>query len=336
MRIFSKGGAAASFSGRDALNIFSAFIVVSAGICGSLPAMGTAEIGIGQISPDGMFTATGENWYQAAPFKVETADLDAYPLEAPAAPVAPVVPAPVKLPPAAVAKPAPKHQTFVSFTSIADPQIFGTVSIAVSHLAVESRWRSIAPIAPRALFGATCKGRELCDSPLMHAWLRLRSSLSGPDVSPLDILHRVNAEVNAGIRYRSDTDNYGVPDYWASPAEVARRNSADCKEFALVKMWMLAALGVPNASMRIVVVKDMQSGAGHAILSVRLGGANLVLDNLTNRVRNDRTIGWYQPLYSVSTNGSWIHGVRRATTISRAESAAEVADADASDSSLSD
>jgi predicted transglutaminase-like cysteine proteinase len=333
MRIFSKDGATASFSGRDARNIFSAFIVGGTVICCSLPAMGTAEIGIGQTSPDGMFTTTGENLYQAAPFKVETADLDAYPLKAP---VAPVAADPVKLPPVAVPKPVPKHKTFVSFMAIADPQIFGTVSIAVSHLAIENRWRSIAPIAPKALFGATCKGRELCDSPLMHAWLRLRSSLSGPNISPLDILHRVNAEVNAGIRYRSDTDNYGVPDYWASPAEVARRNSADCKEFALVKMWMLAALGVPNASMRIVVVKDMQSGAGHAILSVRLGGANLVLDNLTNRVRNDRSIGWYQPLYSVSTNGSWIHGVRRATTLSQAESAAEVADADASDSALSD
>jgi len=334
MRIFSGGGAAATLSRRGAVNILGAFIVASAVICSSLPAMGTAETGIGRISPDGMFTTTGENWYQSAPFKVETADLDAYPLKAPVKPVAPVAAAPVQLPPVAVPKPAPKQKTFVSFTAIADPQIFGTVSIAVSHLAIESRWRSIAPIAPKALFGATCKGRELCDSPLMHAWLRLRSSLSGPDVSPLDILHRVNAEVNAGIRYRSDTDNYGVPDYWASPAEVARRNSADCKEFALVKMWMLAALGVPNASMRIVVVKDMQSGAGHAILSVRLGGANLVLDNLTNRIRNDRSIDWYQPLYSVSTNGSWIHGVRRATTISRAETAAELADA--SDNSLSD
>ncbi len=172
----------------------------------------------------------------------------------------------------------------------------------------------------------------------MHVWSRLRGSLSAQNVSPLEILHRVNAEVNKGIRYRSDTDNYGVPDYWASPAEVARRSSADCKEFALVKMWMLAALGVPNASMRIVVVKDMQSGLGHAILSVRLGGTNLVLDNMTNRIRIDRSIGWYQPLYSVSTTGSWIHGVRRATTISQAGTASQVADAnsDTPDDLLSD
>ncbi|MEI9915722.1 MAG: transglutaminase-like cysteine peptidase [Methylovirgula sp.] len=77
----------------------------------------------------------------------------------------------------------------------------------------------------------------------MHTWARLRADLSGKAVSPFEILRRVNAEVDAGIRYRSDTDNYGAPDYWASPAEVARRHSADCKEFALVKMWMLAALG---------------------------------------------------------------------------------------------
>jgi predicted transglutaminase-like cysteine proteinase len=310
MRIVSKGDHVASLDARRSFNAFIVFFLAGFLMSGARPVRAAEEIG--QVNAAGMFTIGGENWQQASPFKIAAIDF-AYPLTG----IAAAGPSKPKSPGVAL-----------MFASVADPQIFGTVSIAVSHLAVEARWRAIAPIAPRKLFGAICNGdRDLCDSPLMHAWARLRASLSDKTVSPLEILHRVNAEVNAGIRYRSDTDNYGVPDYWASPAEVARRHSADCKEFALVKMWMLAALGVPNASMRIVVVKDLENGDGHAILSVSLGHVNLVLDNLTSHVRDDRMIARYQPLYSVSTTGSWIHGVRHSQAISQLETKSQVADA---------
>jgi predicted transglutaminase-like cysteine proteinase len=121
----------------------------------------------------------------------------------------------------------------------------------------------------------------------------------------------VNVEVNAAIRYRTDAENYGAPDYWASPEELARRGSGDCKETALAKMWMLAALDIPLSSMRIVVLRDVRRGLGHAVLVVSMGDENFVLDNVTSEVRRDVAISWYQPLYAVSTTGSWIYGVRR-------------------------
>ncbi len=318
MRIVSKGGRVASLDARRNFNAFAALLLAVMLICGIHPARAAEEIGL--VNAAGMFTTEGENRQQSSPLKIAAVDFATYPLTGIVA--------------AAPSKPKSPAVTTM-FASVADPQIFGTVSIAVSHLAVEARWHAIAPIAPRQLFGASCNGdRELCGSPLMHTWARLRASFSDKTASPVEILRRVNAEVNAGIRYRSDTDNYGVPDYWASPAEVARRHSADCKEFALVKMWMLAALGVPNANMRIVVVKDLENGEGHAILSVSLGHVNLVLDNLTSRVRDDRTIARYQPLYSVSTIGSWIHGVRRSQAVSQLEIKSQVADAAVGDSSL--
>jgi predicted transglutaminase-like cysteine proteinase len=200
--------------------------------------------------------------------------------------------------------------------------LFGEAPIQVSHLAVERRWRAIAPFHAAALFGPRCDAdRELCDSALMHAWSRLRGGLRGSP-SQLDKIRRVNAEVNAAVRYRTDSENYGTPDYWASPDEMARRGSGDCKETALAKMWILSALDVPLSRMRIVVLKDLQRGLGHAVLVVSLNGENLVLDNVTSEIRRDVAIAWYQPLYAVSTGGSWIYGVRRPKLIANTASPA--------------
>jgi predicted transglutaminase-like cysteine proteinase len=225
----------------------------------------------------------------------------------------------------------PKPQVKLASLHIAKPgddeapvpvpsEIFGTVSIPVSHLAIERRWNAIAPFHPKTLFGSACRGdRSVCDSPLMHVWSRVR--VAATESSRLELLRRVNSEVNVAVRYRTDTENYGVPDYWASPEEMARRGSGDCKEFAMAKMWMLSALDFPAESMRIVVLKDTRRGLGHAILDVNLGGTNFILDNVTSEMRSDRAITWYQPLYSVSMTGSWIHGVRRPTRMASAEPA---------------
>jgi len=189
--------------------------------------------------------------------------------------------------------------------------LFGESPIPVSHLAVERRWLSIAPFNAKSLFSWRCEGDQaLCGSPLMHAWARLKEGMQS-NADRLATIRRVNTEVNAAVRYRTDTENYGVPDYWASPEEMARLGSGDCKEAALAKMWMLAALDVPLSSMRIVVLKDMRRDLGHAVLIVSLKGDNFVLDNVTNEIRLDQSITWYQPLYAVNTAGSWIYGVRR-------------------------
>ncbi|HTJ03096.1 MAG TPA: transglutaminase-like cysteine peptidase [Methylovirgula sp.] len=209
-----------------------------------------------------------------------------------------------------------------------DPNIFGTASISISHLAIDARWQEIAPLHPKSLFGASCDGdRALCNTPLMHTWQRIRSNLAAFGGSRVDLLRHVNTEVNTAVRYRSDTENYGVPDYWASPAEVARRGSGDCKEFALAKMWILAALDIPASSMRLVVVRDTRNGLGHAVLSVDVDGTNFILDNMSNQLRTDRMIGWYQPLYSLNTLGSWLHGVRHAPAVASQDNAQQLAQA---------
>lgn len=167
--------------------------------------------------------------------------------------------------------------------------MFGGIAIPVAHLAIEERWHAIAPFNPGVLFGSSCDGdKALCGSGIMHVWQRLQKTLASNPNPQLETLQQVNTEVNAALRYRTNTDNYGVPDYWASPEQIARRGSADCKEFAITKMWMLSALHVPASAMRIVVVKDTRRALGHAILDVELNGEHLILDNVTSQILPDR------------------------------------------------
>jgi predicted transglutaminase-like cysteine proteinase len=62
----------------------------------------------------------------------------------------------------------------------------------------------------------------------LAVWAALAHSCSA---QPADLV-RVNDEVNRSIRYRSDLDQYGRPDYWVgSPAS----NEGDCEDYALTK-----------------------------------------------------------------------------------------------------
>jgi predicted transglutaminase-like cysteine proteinase len=91
---------------------------------------------------------------------------------------------------------------------------------------------------------------------------------------PADLV-RVNDEVNRSIRYRSDLDQYGRPDYWVgSPAS----NEGDCEDYALTKYDRLGRG-------RVVVVgwqneRIHRLRGFHAVLVVD----GWVLDNIERRV----------------------------------------------------
>jgi predicted transglutaminase-like cysteine proteinase len=89
------------------------------------------------------------------------------------------------------------------------------------------------------------------------------------------------------------------------------RGIGDCEDYALLKLAMLVALGVPETDMSVVVVKDTSRGIGHAILAVRTRDGYEVLDNLSDAVRRDSEVTSYVPLYSIGAAGAWVHGRRR-------------------------
>ena len=76
-------------------------------------------------------------------------------------------------------------------------------------------------------------------------------------------------------------------DHWANPSEMARKGAGDCEDFAIAKLWMLRALGLPADKLQIVVLSDVKRQVFHAVLVVHANGYSYVLDNLSESVRTD-------------------------------------------------
>lgn len=125
-----------------------------------------------------------------------------------------------------------------------------------------------------------------------------------------DLLGKVNRDVNARIEPMSDMAQYGTDDVWVvNPAS----RKGDCEDYALTKRAELMRAGVPASDMFVQVVRIPVNVAArmagvegasllasdsdvdgyiHAVLVVRTPKGFMVLDNLTNRVREFKSTGY--------------------------------------------
>lgn len=200
--------------------------------------------------------------------------------------------------------------------------IFGSVPIPVAQIGLTPRWNAIRASDPSAVFDACLREEMRCVSELQKRSRAIAAS-GGPEGMGAGEARRfairaVNRAVNAAIRYQTDAAAWGSEDYWAAPQETMARGVGDCEDYALLKLAILSALGVPEEDMTVVVVKDLARGIGHAVLAVKADESYDVLDNLTDAVRRDADISTYVPLYSIGPAGAWIHGKRRAVPLLQA------------------
>jgi predicted transglutaminase-like cysteine proteinase len=95
----------------------------------------------------------------------------------------------------------------------------------------------------------------------------------------LELATRVNRQVNYSVSQLSDPENYGVADYWSLPAN----GNGDCEDFVLQRYKLLLDAGVDSRDLSIAIVLD-RHGDNHAVLVLRHGSGDLVLDSLTRRI----------------------------------------------------
>lgn len=155
--------------------------------------------------------------------------------------------------------------------------------------------------AQTACGGRSCPARE---------WAAAIDSLRG-----LSLTAQIQA-VNAFVNQATYVADWG--DSWATPFELFA-NGGDCEDFAAAKFLMLRELGVPNATMRITVVRDVWKRLDHAILVVDTPSGAVVLDNQVPQVLAASQVSHYQPVYSVNETTSWFHlqGLTGVTTAAR-------------------
>lgn len=118
----------------------------------------------------------------------------------------------------------------------------------------------------------------------------------------------VNAWANANIRYADDRTLYGQRDYWASAGTTLKRRAGDCEDIAIVKMQLLAAMGVRREDMTLTLARDLARNADHALLVVRVDGRSWLLDNNTDLVLEANQAYDYRPVLSFSSGQKWLHG----------------------------
>ena len=109
----------------------------------------------------------------------------------------------------------------------------------------------------------------------------------------------VNRAVNLAIRPVSDWDQYGYPDFWASPLQTLGSQAGDCEDYAIVKYVALREMGFDASDLRFVIVRDTARQTDHAVVAVRDGQGWLVLDNRTMFILNAQDARQYQPLFSL-------------------------------------
>jgi predicted transglutaminase-like cysteine proteinase len=173
------------------------------------------------------------------------------------------------------------------------PDVFGSVALRISHTALDARWSHVADAPP----------------PSDPRWRRaVRAARALPDHARLSL---ANSWLNHAIAFQSDTENYGVSDYWASARESLARGRGDCEDYAIAKMQLLREAGIPASDLYLVIARDLLRRADHALLLVRLDDGFWVLDSGTDEVLPAEAVADYRPLVTFSVGREWIHGFRR-------------------------
>lgn len=184
------------------------------------------------------------------------------------------------------------------------PHLFGSRETRSLNITMFPKWNGALKryFSERRLADAPCTSSAFNRCHLRE-WSAFLSGLRGRDRRSQ--LEAVNAYMNRQP-YLTDPRNYGVSDYWATPAEFLTRDG-DCEDYAIAKFLSLRALGFANDMLRIVVLQDLNLRVGHAILVVFLDGEALVLDNQVRRVVRAEAIHHYQPIYSINEEYWWLH-----------------------------
>jgi predicted transglutaminase-like cysteine proteinase len=135
-------------------------------------------------------------------------------------------------------------------------------------------------------------------------WIELIDSLQGLD--QITQIQKVNSYFNA-LTYQSDSKNYEMEDYWATPYQFLSRAKGDCEDFAAAKYFALRELGFTSDQLRLVVGFDRARGGAHTVTLAVVDGQAMMLDIGDDAVIEVASVTEFDPLYSVTESAGWLH-----------------------------
>jgi predicted transglutaminase-like cysteine proteinase len=117
-------------------------------------------------------------------------------------------------------------------------------------------------------------------------------------------LLRINNWVNHNIQPMTDTDHYGMIQWWRYPDD----GIGACHSYALLKRRLLMEAGWPREALLMTIVwLDHGRGEGHAVITVKTDRGEFILDNLTDDVQLwSKTPYYYYKRQSQSDPNGWV------------------------------
>jgi len=151
------------------------------------------------------------------------------------------------------------------------------------------------------------------------AWRDHLSDLDGADIQHQ--LASVNKFFNQRVRWRSDSEIYGVEDFWATPAEMLGRGTGDCEDFTIAKYVSLRHLGVPAEQLRLTYVQLKVTATqtqAHMVLAwyPKPNTTPLILDNANPRILPASERRDLRPIFSFNSDELWLGSSRSAAAAS--------------------
>ncbi|MDA5094860.1 transglutaminase-like cysteine peptidase [Aliiroseovarius sp. KMU-50] len=119
--------------------------------------------------------------------------------------------------------------------------------------------------------------RALCKT---YQWACSSSRKQAAIPGEMQLVSKINSYVNRTTKPIEDSRQYGVKERWAMPT----RRGGDCEDYVLAKKHALIGRGISPQRLLIATVLDRKRNS-HAVLVYRSAQGDLILDNVTNRIK---------------------------------------------------
>lgn len=87
------------------------------------------------------------------------------------------------------------------------------------------------------------------------------------------LAERINSQVNASVKYKTDLEQYSTPEYWVEAGTLG-----DCEDYALLKRQVLLKSGFERKDLHLACCW-VETGEYHCVLLCRTDKGWFVLDN---------------------------------------------------------
>ncbi|HUC48235.1 MAG TPA: transglutaminase-like cysteine peptidase [Xanthobacteraceae bacterium] len=186
----------------------------------------------------------------------------------------------------------------------ASSEPFGQVAVTLVSGDVPEKWRLIeTEIAAENVILDGCRAHRECPRPAQEL---LDIVALGRERQGLARIGVINRAVNLAITTTSDMKQWGVADHWSPPLETLATGRGDCEDYAIAKYVALLDAGIAKEDVKLVIVRRRFPDEEHAVVTVRVDGGWLILDNRTHMLVPAIEMRGASPLFILDSVGAKI------------------------------